>query len=228
MEWTNDATHVKSMWFCGTAITTSENGCHPPSTALASQQEHEHEKFGPSFRATDDAARSAVQSCDCTLVSRFCALSAFRNFIMGKCWVIFVNPAAFLGAFVSFVVSDRPSVCPHGTVRLPLEGFSWNLIFGYCSKICREKFKFYHKPTRITRTLHEDVCTFMIIYRWVVLIMRNISDTICRESRDTHFMFSIFFFRKACRLWDNVEKCSSAGQATDDNIIRLQTPTLNM
>jgi hypothetical protein len=25
---------------------------------------------------------------------------------------------------------------------------------------------------------------------------------------------------KACRLWDNVEKCSGAGQATDDNILK--------
>jgi hypothetical protein len=28
------------------------------------------------------------------------------------------------------------SVCPHGTTRLPLDGFSWNLIFEYFSKIC--------------------------------------------------------------------------------------------
>jgi hypothetical protein len=30
------------------------------------------------------------------------------------------------------------SVRPHGTTRLPLDGFSLNLIFGYFSKICRE------------------------------------------------------------------------------------------
>jgi len=29
-----------------------------------------------------------------------------------------------------------PSVCPHGTTRLPLEGFLWNSIFEYFSKIC--------------------------------------------------------------------------------------------
>ena len=29
-------------------------------------------------------------------------------------------------------------VCPHETTRLPLGGFSWNLIFEYFSKICRE------------------------------------------------------------------------------------------
>ena len=30
------------------------------------------------------------------------------------------------------------SVSPNGTTRLPLDGFSWNLIFEYFSKICRE------------------------------------------------------------------------------------------
>ena len=60
-----------------------------------------------------------------------------------------------LGAFtklrkatISFVLclSVRPSVrlffCPHGTARLPLGGFSWNLIFMYFSKICWENSSF--------------------------------------------------------------------------------------
>jgi hypothetical protein len=34
----------------------------------------------------------------------------------------------------------------------------------------------------------------------------------------THFVFSKFFFRKSCRLWDNVEKYCRAGQATDDSM----------
>ena len=39
------------------------------------------------------------------------------------------------------------------------------------------------------------------------------------ENIKAHISCSIiFFFRKSCRLWDNVEKCSSAGQATDDNM----------
>jgi len=37
-----------------------------------------------------------------------------------------------------------------------------------------------------------------------------------RENQITHFAFSnIFFFRKSCRLWDNVGKYCRAGQATD-------------
>ena len=38
-----------------------------------------------------------------------------------------------------------------------------------------------------------------------------------RETRDTHFMFSDFFF-KSCSFWDYLETHCSAGQATDDNM----------
>jgi hypothetical protein len=74
--------------------------------------------------------------------------------------------------------------------------------------------------TIITGTLHADQYTFMIISRSVLLTMRNVSDKRCRENQNTHFMFNNFFFRKSCRLWDNVEKYGRVGQATGDNIIR--------
>jgi len=34
------------------------------------------------------------------------------------------------------------------------------------------------------------------------------------EEINTHILYSIIFFKKSCRLWDNVEKCCTAGQAT--------------
>jgi hypothetical protein len=40
------------------------------------------------------------------------------------------------------------------------------------------------------------------------------------EKLKTHVWCSMAFFRKSCRLWDNVEKHERARQATDDNIIR--------
>ena len=55
-----------------------------------------------------------------------------------------------------------------------------------------------------------------IISRRILLIMRNVSDKSCRENQNTHFVFNNFPFRKSCSLWDNVEKCGRAGQATDD------------
>ena len=46
-------------------------------------------------------------------------------------------------ATISFVMSACPSVRPHGTTRLPLDGFSWNLIFAYFfSKICQQNSSF--------------------------------------------------------------------------------------
>jgi len=51
----------------------------------------------------------------------------------------------FLGALaklrkgtISFVTPVCLSVRPHRTTWLPLYGFSWNLVFEYFSKICRE------------------------------------------------------------------------------------------
>jgi hypothetical protein len=59
----------------------------------------------------------------------------------------------------------------------------------------------------------------MIIRRWTLLRMRNIL-VIFLEKIRTHVLYSITFLRKSCRLWDNVEKYGTAGQTTDDNIIR--------
>jgi len=39
---------------------------------------------------------------------------------------------------VRIVMSACPSVCPHVSARLPLGGFSWNLIRGTLTKICWE------------------------------------------------------------------------------------------
>ena len=39
------------------------------------------------------------------------------------------------------------------------------------------------------------------------------------EKTTTHILCSTFFFRKPCRLWDNVEKCSRVGQATGDDMV---------
>jgi hypothetical protein len=73
------------------------------------------------------------------------------------------------------------------------------------SKICRE-IQVSAKSDTNTGTLLEELCTFMIISRWILLGMRDVSNKSCRENQNTHFMLNNFFFRKSCRLWDNVEK----------------------
>ena len=107
------------------------------------------------------------------------------------------------------------SVRQRGTTRLPLEGFWWNLISEFFENMSR-KFKFHWNPIRVTGTVHEDVFTFVIISRWILLWMRNVLDKSCRENENTYFMFNNRFFRKSCRLWDNVEKYGGDWGATND------------
>jgi hypothetical protein len=59
----------------------------------------------------------------------------------------------------------------------------------------------------------------MIISHPFILKVRNVWDEIYRENENTHFMLSKFLL-KSSRLYDNVEKCGTVRQATDDNIIR--------
>jgi len=65
--------------------------------------------------------------------------------ITSKCTKImtFCNNLHVLGALaqlqktiVSFVMPVRPCMRPHGTTRLSLNGFLWNLIFEYFWNIC--------------------------------------------------------------------------------------------
>jgi len=109
------------------------------------------------------------------------------------------------------LVSSCLSVCPsihlHGTSRVPLNGFSWNLLFEYLSKIYPENSGFIENLTRTTRTLYEDQCAFFIISRSFLLKMGNVSGDICRENQKTHSVFNNFTFFKPrfCEItWKNI------------------------
>jgi hypothetical protein len=71
---------------------------------------------------------------------------------------------------------------------------------------------------RITGTLHEDRCTFMIISLSTLLRMRSFSDKVVTKIK-THILCSTTFFLKSCLLWDSVEKYDSIRQATDGYLI---------
>jgi len=80
------------------------------------------------------------------------------------------------------------------------------------------KFDGRHNPTRITGTLGEGLCAFIIIIsNWIFLRMQNISNKFV-ENFKKHFIYSKIFFRKFCLLWGNVEKYCTFGQATGENI----------
>ena len=82
------------------------------------------------------------------------------------------------------------------------------------------KFKLHWNLTRITGTLLEDQYIFLIISLSIFLIMRTVSEEICRENQNTHFVFKNFFLWKSClyeKMWETVVK---PGRATDDNMAR--------
>ena len=108
-------------------------------------------------------------------------------------------------------LNSCPSICPHGTTRLPLDAFLWNLIWVFLESLSR-KFKFNINLSRIKCTLPKDQYTFLIISRSVLLRMKNIWDKFVEKIK-THILCSINSFRKSCRLWYNVGKYSRAGQA---------------
>ena len=53
--------------------------------------------------------------------------------------------------------------------------------------------KFHQNLIKRTGTLHEDICTFMIITRSFLVRMRNFSEKICTENQNTYFTFTNFF-----------------------------------
>jgi hypothetical protein len=57
--------------------------------------------------------------------------------VISKCWRVRKNCETRLSDSLWL------SVLLHGTTRLPLEGFSWALIFDYSSKVCLENSSFF-------------------------------------------------------------------------------------
>ena len=69
------------------------------------------------------------------------------------------------------------------------------------------KFQFHNNLTRITGTLQADQCTFVIISDSFLLRMRNVSDEICRQNQNSHFIFnSIYSESHAVHeiIWKNI------------------------
>ena len=72
-------------------------------------------------------------------------------------------------------------------------------------KICLENSSFIKIPTRMTGTLHEDQYTFLIMSCSSLHKMRNISDRICRENQNTHFMYNNDFPKMT--IWSTLIAC---------------------
>jgi len=113
-----------------------------------------------------------------------------------KVWALF-RPSGTCTKLRRTTLGFVMSVCLCATIRLSRDGLLWSLISEDFTNICHENSGFI-KSGKNDGTLHEDLCTFLLITRLILLRMRNISEYYVRENHDTHFsgMF----------LWDNVKK----------------------
>ena len=113
----------------------------------------------------------------------------------------------------------RPSISPHETAWLPLDGFSWNLIFEYFFKYVRKSHVLLKSDTNNGYFTWRPVYIFdqllaQFFLEWEI-IQTNIVDKI-----KTHVLCSVTFW-KSCHLWDNVEKYCIADKDTDDNMVHV-------
>jgi hypothetical protein len=91
------------------------------------------------------------------------------------------------------------------------------------------KFRFHYTKTRKADTLHEKPRVFVLISRWIVFRMRNVSNFV--EKIKTHILRAITYSEKSCRLWDNVEKYNRwyyGAWALHAGHLRLQTHAHNI
>jgi len=88
-------------------------------------------------------------------------------------------------------LSVSVSVGPHRTTRLPMDGFSWNLIFEYLSKICRGNPRFI-KIWQRQRILHTSTYVHLWYYLAEFFLEWAISQKEVVEKTEIYFMFSNF------------------------------------
>jgi hypothetical protein len=60
----------------------------------------------------------------------------------------------------------------------------------------------------------------MVIFRSILLRMRNIWDRLVEKIK-RRILYSMNFFRKLCRWWENLAQYRRTGEVTYDNIIRF-------
>jgi hypothetical protein len=118
--------------------------------------------------------------------------SAFKGLILLLIVPLFSIVRKIAKKTISFFMFVRPSVClsvcAHGTTRLSLGEFLWNLVLEVFFRLnLSRNFKFHKNLTRIPATLYEDQYTFMIVCGLILLRMRNVSDTICRVYQNMCF-----------------------------------------
>jgi hypothetical protein len=89
-----------------------------------------------------------------------------------------------------------PSVRPRRTTRIPLEGFWWNYIFEV----------FFRKSAKLVQVLlKSDKNNGYFTWRRFHIYDNILLNKISLDKIKTHILCSTTFFRKSCRLLDNVK-----------------------
>ena len=71
------------------------------------------------------------------------------------CWKHLVSASVYDASWQN--CKSATCVCSSGTIRLPLDGFTWNFMTECFSLICRENSSFIKIWQRMTDTVHEDL-----------------------------------------------------------------------
>jgi hypothetical protein len=101
--------------------------------------------------------------------------------------------------------------CRYENLKRKLYHCNANIFFNRLFKELALNHTMGMMPPKNKVNIHEALCKF--ITRCILPTMKNVSDKTCRDSQNTHFMFSNFF-QKPCHLWDNVENCGTGRWAT--------------
>jgi hypothetical protein len=81
------------------------------------------------------------------------------------------------------------------------------------------EFKFAKNPSQIVGG-YMKTSVLLLWYLAQLFLQWGMFQTFVVEKIKTYILCSVTFYRISCRLLENVEKCGTARQATDDNIIR--------
>jgi hypothetical protein len=111
------------------------------------------------------------------------------------------------------------SVCLHGTTLLPLDEFSWSLIFEDFSKICRENSSFI-KIKHEKRVLYMTTCVYVCLYNLAdFFLLWKMFYTKVVEKIKTHILWPIIFSENHVTYAITWEKYGTTREVTDNNII---------
>jgi hypothetical protein len=82
-----------------------------------------------------------------------------------------------------------------------------------------ERIQVWLKYDRNNGYLCGVLTKFMIISRWIVLRIRNVSGKIRREIQSKYFVFNVFFLIIQFLLWDHLEKYGTAKWVTRGKVM---------